>query len=41
MDGDRFDETYNDDHLIQITKTIQPLPKALFNNWPTASMYYG
>jgi serine/threonine protein kinase len=41
LDGDRFDETTNDEHLIQITETIQPLPEVLFKKWPRASMYYG
>jgi hypothetical protein len=41
MEGDRFDETYNDEHLIQITETIQLLLEALLNKWARASMYYG
>lgn len=41
LDGDRFDETTNDEHLIQITETIQFLPEILFNKWRRASMYYG
>jgi serine/threonine protein kinase len=41
LDGDRFDETTNDEHLIQITETIQPLPEALFKEWRRVDSYYG
>jgi non-specific serine/threonine protein kinase len=41
LDGDRFDETTNDQHLIRITETIQPLPNHLFNKWSRRALYYG
>ena len=41
LDGDQFDETTNDEHLIQITEIIQPLPEALLKKWSRASSYYG
>lgn len=41
LDGDQFDETENDGHLVQITETIQPLTQSLFDRWPRASTYYG
>ena len=40
LSGERFDETTNDEHLIQITGTIQPLPTSFFNRWPRAHMYF-
>lgn len=41
LDGDRHDETENDQHLIQITEIIQPLPEVLFNKWARRTTYYG
>lgn len=34
-------EGVDDDHLIQLTDIIQPLPKDLITRWPRASKYYG
>jgi len=41
LEGNQFDEQTNDEHLIQITETIQPLPEVLFNKWHRAHVYYG
>ncbi|KUJ07409.1 kinase-like protein [Mollisia scopiformis] len=41
LEGNRFDETTNDEHLIQVTEMLQPLPDALLNKWRRASSYYG
>jgi serine/threonine protein kinase len=35
------DESLDDDHLIQLTDIIQPLPKDLLTKWPRAGRYYG
>jgi hypothetical protein len=41
IEGDRHDETTNDEHLLQIIETLQPLPDALFRKWPRSMEYYG
>lgn len=41
LDSDRFDETENDGHMVQITETIQPLTQSLFDKWSRAASYYG
>ncbi|KAK3938162.1 serine/threonine-protein kinase SRPK3 [Diplogelasinospora grovesii] len=35
------DESLDDDHLIQLTDIIQPLPGSLLVKWPRATRYYG
>lgn len=41
LDGNRFDEETNDEHLIQITDMIQPLPETLLSKWSRRASYYG
>lgn len=41
LEGNRYDETTNDEHLIQVTEMLQPLPETLSSKWPRASSYYG
>lgn len=40
LEGNRFDEETNHEHLIQITEIIQPLPKVLSDKWRRAGSYY-
>ncbi|GKT42531.1 serine/threonine-protein kinase SRPK [Colletotrichum spaethianum] len=35
------DEALMDEHLIQLTDIIQPLPENLMSKWPFSSKYYG
>ncbi|CCF44501.1 serine/threonine-protein kinase SRPK3 [Colletotrichum higginsianum] len=35
------DEALKDEHLIQLTDIIQPLPENLIEKWPASSKYYG
>ncbi|KAK1985379.1 serine/threonine-protein kinase SRPK3 [Colletotrichum cereale] len=35
------DEALKDDHLIQMSDIIQPLPENLIAKWPSSSRYYG
>ena len=41
LGGDDWDECINDEHLIQLTEILQPLPDSLRAEWIRASQYYG
>ncbi|KAK2024283.1 serine/threonine-protein kinase SRPK3 [Colletotrichum zoysiae] len=38
---DSSDEALDDDHLLQMSEIIQPLPENLIAKWPSSSKYYG
>ena len=39
--GDDEDEEADDDHLLALNDTLEPLPDAWLAKWPRASMYFG
>ncbi|KAG8622769.1 hypothetical protein KVT40_009280 [Elsinoe batatas] len=40
IDNDAFAETQDDDHLLQMTSTLGPLPPAMFEKWPRRMRYF-
>ncbi|KAF5568046.1 CMGC SRPK kinase [Fusarium phyllophilum] len=40
LEGEDYDETSNDEHLIQLWEVIGPLPKPLLENWRRADQYF-
>ncbi|CAM1507169.1 Fc.00g068100.m01.CDS01 [Cosmosporella sp. VM-42] len=40
LDEDEYDEETNDEHLIQIHETLDPLPQSLFKLWRRGSDYF-
>ncbi|KAF5658566.1 CMGC SRPK kinase [Fusarium heterosporum] len=40
LEGKSYDETSNDEHLIQIWEVIGPLPKPLLQKWRRADQYF-
>ncbi|KAF5002751.1 hypothetical protein FGRMN_148 [Fusarium graminum] len=40
LEGKSYDETSNDEHLIQIWEVIGPLPKPLLEKWRRADQYF-
>ncbi|KAF4951191.1 hypothetical protein FGADI_7682 [Fusarium gaditjirri] len=40
LEGEDYDETSNDEHLIQLWEVIGPLPKPLLEKWRRADQYF-
>ncbi|KAF5649672.1 CMGC SRPK kinase [Fusarium sp. NRRL 52700] len=40
LEGEDYDETSNDEHLIQLWEVIGPLPKRLLEKWRRANQYF-
>ncbi|KAJ4132022.1 hypothetical protein NW765_013834 [Fusarium oxysporum] len=40
LEGQDYDETSNDEHLIQLWEVIGPLPKSLLEKWRRADQYF-
>ncbi|KAL9560797.1 hypothetical protein ACKAV7_015114 [Fusarium commune] len=40
LEGEDYDETSNDEHLIQLCEVIGPLPKPLLEKWRRADQYF-
>jgi serine/threonine protein kinase len=40
LEGDTFDEEANDEHLIQISEILSPLPEDLFKLWRRGREYF-
>ncbi|KAF9769289.1 hypothetical protein IL306_013298 [Fusarium sp. DS 682] len=40
LEGEDYDETSNDEHLIQLWEVIGPLPKPLLEKWHRADQYF-
>ncbi|KAG5815098.1 hypothetical protein H9Q74_009136 [Fusarium xylarioides] len=40
LEGEDYDETSNDEHLIQLWEVIGPLPKSLLKKWRRADQYF-
>ncbi|KAG5788517.1 hypothetical protein H9Q69_012415 [Fusarium xylarioides] len=40
LEGQDYDETSNDEHLIQLWEVIGPLPKPLLEKWRRADQYF-
>ncbi|EGY19378.1 uncharacterized protein VDAG_09580 [Verticillium dahliae VdLs.17] len=41
LQGDESDETTNDEHLIQLSQVLGPMPTSLFTHWQRGPQYYG
>ncbi|KAF5681390.1 CMGC SRPK kinase [Fusarium denticulatum] len=40
LEGEDYDETSNDEHLIQLWEVVGPLPKPLLQRWRRADQYF-
>ncbi|KAL2021757.1 hypothetical protein VTK56DRAFT_6700 [Thermocarpiscus australiensis] len=41
LDGNEFDEETNDEHLLQLTEVLGPLPEEFVSRWRRRDKYYG